>query len=165
MEGVQAAAAPPVLWTTLREFMRGQRLRVTDLARLSRVSRPAIYTIKRGVVPMPVTLADLARGLASDPYEPDRIDRALYRRFYRALFEAAGYPVEAGEVPGRPAGISGDGLVESIRRAFGTDAGATEDFLRSLPNLSPANRALVLETVVRLRALVRELDGENEPKV
>lgn len=143
----QDSQSPP-LWTLIQELIGAHRLRgVTELVRLSGVSRPAIYTIKRGRTPTPETLRLLANGFAADPRHPDRVNRDQADEIYRTLFAAAGYPTSSVAPP------PGE-LAERLRAAFGEDAAAIEDFLRRAPELDEADRSLVLETVAWLRARV-----------
>jgi transcriptional regulator with XRE-family HTH domain len=69
--------------------MRSQRLNLAELARQANVSRATLYYIRDGRTPTPETIRQIARGLATDPFDTDVIDGALETRFYGELMAAA----------------------------------------------------------------------------
>ena len=114
----QMAAAEPSLATVLLRWMHDERLRASDVARNSGLSRHHVGSIAKGAIlrPTPETLRQLAVGLACHPDggEPDPLkrDQAL-----RELSQAAGY-ADLADDP-----VHGD-LMRAIRGVLGNEQAA-----------------------------------------
>jgi transcriptional regulator with XRE-family HTH domain len=85
---------PPEALGQVMALLRSRsRLSQRELSRLSEVSYTQISDLERGQggSPSPLTLRAIARGLASDDFEPTGVNPVRADAFYRQLMEAAGY--------------------------------------------------------------------------
>ena len=80
------------LGETLARLMRAERMNPTELGRFGGCGKTEVYHVLKGAPrTRPSTLRKLARGLATDPYEPQVVDEPKAIRYYFQLMKAAGY--------------------------------------------------------------------------
>lgn len=122
-----------------------ERLTPTQVAEQAGMARATYYKALEGRISRPDTLAMIARGLATDPYN-GRVDEARRTAYHAELFVAAGYPVPV------PAGVTGPATVGLA--ALGAGAEDLARLLALVPEMSDAEREEFVDGVRLLRARI-----------
>lgn len=155
----QTALTPA--WEVYERYRQRQRLSSEQIRSMAGLSKNGLYNLnKPGYEPKPKTLRRIARALATDPYQRNRVDDALEAEAFHALFVAVGYPISPLLRP------ESDPLITRFRAVFGERADVFEQFIEGMERYDADDRSLAVETlgwlVKRVRAGQRSVEAPPE---